>query len=322
LENNIDIDNLIGKYLSGEANPDEAIYLEEWKESRSENSKYFEDYEKLYKVRFSALNDTMVNMAWNDVQAQLDFVKPIHATKLRNTYWAIAASLIFVMGLMATYFYFSKPMETQEYIALNETKSIKLKDNSEVAIYKNSTIRMDNEFDGSNRTVKLKGSAYFKVIHDATKPFIVNMGAFNVKDIGTKFKIVTSENGDTITVSVDEGVVFVYDSLGFEKTINANEKIVYILSNHSSKDHKASAENELKSFKFQNTSLKEVISQLSNAYGVQIIIDNEKISECRITAQFNNESFENVLLIVTETLGIEANKSENGYIIIGDKCRN
>jgi transmembrane sensor len=322
LENNIDIDNLIGKYLSGEANPDEAIYLEEWKATSSENNKYFEDYERLYNISVLALNDTKVNAAWKGVHAQLNFIKPVNVVRPKNTYWAIAASLIFVMGLAALYFYFSKPAEPLEYIALNETRSVKLKDNSEIDLYKNSSVQMNNEFDANNRILKLKGSAYFKVIHDDAKPFIVNMGAFNVKDIGTKFKIVTSENGDTITVSVDEGVVFVYDSLGFEKTINANEKVVYILSKHSSADSKASSEIVLKSFKFQNTSLKEVISQLSNAFGVQIIIDNEKISECKITTQFNNESLENVLLIITETLGIEAGKTESGFIIIGDQCKN
>jgi transmembrane sensor len=322
LENNIDIDNLIGKYLAGEASPDEAILLEEWKEASSENIKYFEDYEKLYNISVSALNAADVNAAWIDVHAELNFERSINEPKHKNTYWAIAASFIFVMGLAALYVYFSKPTETLEYVALNEAKSVKLKDNSEVAIYKNSSLVTNKDFDANNRIVKLKGSAYFKVVHDDAQPFIVNMGVFNVKDIGTKFKIVTSENGDTITVSVDEGIVFVYDSLGFEKTINANEKVVYILSKHTSVDSKTSSEILLKSFKFQNTSLKEVVSQLSNAFGVQIIIDNEKISECRITAQFNKESLENVLLIVTETLGVAANKSDGGYIIIGDKCKN
>jgi transmembrane sensor len=321
LENNIDIDNLIGKYLSGEATPDEAIYLEEWKATSSENSKYFEDYERLYHVSVSALSDTKVKIAWKDVHAQLNFENPTNVAKPKYTYWAIAASIIFVMGLAALYFYFSKPVEPLDYIALNETRSIKLKDNSEVDLYKNSNLQMNNGFDASNRTLKLKGSAYFKVVHNEAKPFIVSIGTLNVKDIGTKFKIVTSENGDTVTINVDEGIILVYDSLGFEREVGIGQRIVYVLSQHQLLEVGFTNSILLKSFQFKNTSLKEVISQVSAAYNVPIVIESEKIFNCSITTQFKNESLENVLLIITETLGIEARKTDSGFVIIGDQCK-
>jgi transmembrane sensor len=322
LENNIDIDNLIGKYLSGEAHPDEAIYLEDWKASNAENLKHFEAYEKLYDSnKRSSISDGDTMNAWKNVSAKIQFTESAKPAIKVNLYWALAASVALMLGLsVAVFFYFSQPKQALEYVALNTSKSVKLDDDSEIEVYKNSSIQLDENYDKENRTLRLNGSAQFKVIHNAAKPFIVNIGSFNVKDVGTKFKILSSNNKDTITVIVEEGIVLAYDNSGFKREVGASQKIVYLISRHELLEVGFTQASVLKSFNFNNSSLNDVVAQLSAAYGVPVSISNA-ISDCRITAQFKNESLENVLLIVSETLGLETSKSGKGFTIIGDQCK-
>jgi ferric-dicitrate binding protein FerR (iron transport regulator) len=218
--------------------------------------------------------------------------------------------------------YFLKPAASLEYVALNTAISVKLEDKTEIEVFKNSSISLEKTYNSASRKMKLKGSAYFTVEHDVQKPFIVSVGELNIKDIGTKFKIVSSSNGDTIAISVDEGEVFLYDSLGFEKTIRANEKYVYILSEHTGLKIKSDAGNTvLKSFNFKNTRLQDLVIALNSEYKVSVTIENLQIQDCKITAQFKQESLENVLFIVAETLGLEIQKDETGFTITGNQCK-
>jgi hypothetical protein len=53
---------------------------------------------------------------------------------------------------------------------------------------------------------------------------------------------------------------------------------------------------------------------------VKIGFKNERIASCKITAQFNQESIDNVLLVLTETLDLEFERIGNSYLILGSQC--
>jgi transmembrane sensor len=323
LENYSNIDDIIGKYLAGEASPEDAMFLEEWKSADPKQYQYFQDLSALYNSKPQiAISDRKVETAWETLQTRIQFIPAKKPANKNVLYWGLAASVLLVLGCTAVYLYFLKPTASLDYVALNTAISIKLEDKTEIEVFKNSSVSLEKAYNGTSRKMKLKGSAYFNVEHDVQKPFIVSVGELNIKDIGTKFKIVTSNNGDTIAISVDEGEVFLYDSLGFEKTIRANEKYVYILSEHTGLKIKSDAGHTvLKSFNFKNMSLKDLVIALNEAYKVPITIENPKILDCKITAQFKQESLENVLFIVAETLGLEIHKDEKGFTITGNRCK-
>ncbi len=49
------------------------------------------------------------------------------------------------------------------------------------------------------------GEAYFEVVHDAQRPFVVYAGNRRITDLGTKFSVF--RNGDDVRVVVREGRV-------------------------------------------------------------------------------------------------------------------
>lgn len=64
-----------------------------------------------------------------------------------------------------------------------------------------SRLRFASNFGDSTRDVYLDGTAYFRVVHDTTKPFTVHTANAVVRDVGTRF-VVRAYSGDASTVVV------------------------------------------------------------------------------------------------------------------------
>lgn len=66
---------------------------------------------------------------------------------------------------------------------------ITLPDGTKVFMNSNSQLRYPVQFKGDKREVELKGEAYFEVVHNKDKPFIVRSGEQQIRVLGTKFNI-------------------------------------------------------------------------------------------------------------------------------------
>jgi ferric-dicitrate binding protein FerR (iron transport regulator) len=85
---------------------------------------------------------------------------------------------------------------------------LELADGTEVFLDINSSISYPTAFRGRERRVKLQGQAYFRVKHNAARPFYVDAAGEQVEDIGTAFNIDAYGSPKTTLV---EGVVRVGD---------------------------------------------------------------------------------------------------------------
>lgn len=86
-----------------------------------------------------------------------------------------------------------------------------LPDGSEVWLNAESTIEFPSAFTGSERIVKLRGEAYFKVARNEEQPFVVNTEHMSVKVLGTEFNL-KSYTEETPHVSLVKGKVEVLNS--------------------------------------------------------------------------------------------------------------
>jgi len=102
-----------------------------------------------------------------------------------------------------------------------------LPDGSRVELAPKSTLAL--RFTKSVRLVDLKGGeAYFAVVHNRLRPFVVRVGDLRVVDVGTAFNI--RKSGDRIVVAVFEGTVNVSSSYGgqsAEVTLNAGQQATW-----------------------------------------------------------------------------------------------
>lgn len=320
----INTDELISKYLAGEAGPEEAMELEDWKEQSADNLAYYLECEKLFfaDYQINALTNTNVQAALETVKNQLDYTEkrtPVFKLKGLLKY---AATIVLIAGAALVFNYYNQPSggNNTTYAALDTQKKVVLEESTVAVIEPNSSLTVDAGYGKTNRLVRLKGSAYFEVTHSEQLPILVDVGNVYVKDIGTKFKITTSPNQDTISVLVDEGIVLLYDSMSAEVTLNKGESALYIKSQKKIVIAPETAFTQ--TFAFTHHSLKEVVQKLSAAFNTNISIESKNIEDCRLTARFTGEKLETMLDVITETLELTFTKTDNGYIIKGNRCNN
>lgn len=110
---------------------------------------------------------------------------------------------------------------------------IKLPDGSDVWLNAGSKLNYDKSFDGNLREVYLTGEAYFDVVRNEEKPFIIHTSRINVRVLGTQFNVKAYEEDKTTETSLIKGSVevFLKNDPSKKYLLKPNQKLV--LSNES-----------------------------------------------------------------------------------------
>jgi transmembrane sensor len=119
--------------------------------------------------------------------------------------WAIAATLLLLLLAGASGWLLWPGRSEQVFAtAIGKMQSVRLADGSRMELNTNTRVRTD--VTAARRVVTLdSGEAYFDVVHDAARPFVVYAGNRRITDLGTKFSVF--RNGDDVRVTVREGRV-------------------------------------------------------------------------------------------------------------------
>lgn len=315
-------DDLIAKVLSGDASREEIALVEAWKNASTENNDYFELSKKL----FSVINDVKIEYnvntaaAWNKLDERIsDEAKVIPLFK-RATLVRVAASLLLLiaLGFLIKFIVAPKQMDPVKYLATTTTVLDTLPDGSKVFINKNSEISYVADKD--SRRVKLKGEAFFEVLHNEKQPFEIVINDVVIKDIGTAFNVKALPGTNTIEVVVESGEVQFYTSTDSGLNLTKGQKAIYnITTKQFVKGVLEPAENvagyRSRILNFSATPLDEVIKQINNVYDVNIGLDDEKLGNKELSVEFNNEPVDVVISIIAETLDLEIEKRDSVVIL-------
>lgn len=317
------MEELIGKFLAGEASAEEAMMLEDWKSASVANQEIYNRCVAVFKASGGVDLKHKVNVAkaWQRVRGAT--VAAANVRRLNGGLWfRVAALLLLLLGAgLLLKLVLDKRDGGETVIASGGSETaVTLKDHTMVRVFANSSVVVEEGFGKLNRRLKLKGSAYFEVVHKEAKPFVIDAGNVYIQDIGTKFSVVSSINDDTVFVKVDEGVVLLFDSVGAQIEIKATEKAMYIKSSKQIVTPKGSQVSAGK-VSFTNASLGEVVTRLCESYKVSIRLENNNLANCTLTTRFENEDIETVLTVICETLSLSFEKQGNDYIIKGELCK-
>ncbi len=91
--------------------------------------------------------------------------------------------------------------------APGERATFRLSDGTQVMLGVASTMRYPEAFPDDGREVTLEGEAYFDVVHEEGRPFVVRAGGLIAKDLGTQFTIRAYPEEAGARVVVREGKV-------------------------------------------------------------------------------------------------------------------
>lgn len=323
------IDLFITRYLSGELNPDEMAMLDDWRHESSDNERYFNQYvfinEKTRLIRSEKKFNT--EKAWQSVHQKMQQSPEPKIIKSDNKFiynkpifLSIAAVILLLIGIASffTLYTQSKP-QFITYISNDSIKTMTLADNSTICLNKNSKILYDKDFGKENRKIKLEGEAFFEVKHSQEKPFIVETQGTYIEDIGTSFNIKSKIENELVEVYVENGEVKFYTDKKIGISLIKGEKGVYNKITGCFSKIKETDTNlmsyKTRRFVFSNTPLDEVVQILSDAYDVNILLENNQLSQYKINVSFDNENIEAILTIIAATIDGEIEKKSDSYII-------
>ncbi|HOZ31183.1 MAG TPA: FecR domain-containing protein [Bacteroidales bacterium] len=319
---NNDIENfeLIAKYLAGEANPEEIAAIENWINSGNQ-----EEFKKI-KAVWIASDSTSIHFdtekALNKVNNRISSSDTKKKRKLLPIYIAVAAITLFILipTLILTHKNLNTESEMLSYTSTDSVRQLVLADGSQLTLNKNTKIEYSKDFE-KNRLVKLEGEAFFEVQHkDDGNNFVVIAKDCQITVIGTKFNIKAFADSDIVEISVKEGIVRVaeIDSDNYI-SLTKDEKAVFdINSKEITKtitNNSADIYWKTKEIVFENASIPEVSSVISDVYNIDVISELSNAEDLKLNTSFNNNSLDEVIKILQLTLDIKIEKIDNTIIL-------
>jgi ferric-dicitrate binding protein FerR (iron transport regulator) len=105
-----------------------------------------------------------------------------------------------------------------------------LPDGTQVWLNSSSRLKYTHNFNGPSREVELEGEAYFDVVKDMQRPFIVHTSALDVKVLGTAFTVKSYPQDATIEATLLKGTIEVSRQNNPDAPrviLKPNEKLVF-----------------------------------------------------------------------------------------------
>jgi ferric-dicitrate binding protein FerR (iron transport regulator) len=323
----IDFLNLIVRELSGELGPEDQLRLEQWLESDQGNRKTYEEYRKLWQQMDMVEGRTSedVDREWRRLENAIDRGTSMPAKKT-GMLWKLAASLILFLSLGAIIWYFLNTSQMEQVVAVNRVETLVLPEGSSVALNVGSELKYKGEFGAKSREVELSGEAFFEVEADVQRPFIIRVGRVRVQVLGTSFNVKAYEESKEIEVTVEAGKVKVYwvDDPANQLVLVRGEKAIL---NKAQKELKALENNDI-NFKawvnrrifFEDTPMSEVVKIINEVYQANILLEGTELKNCPITTEFDNQSLETILSVLSSTLDLKIERRGEQIIISGEGC--
>ncbi|HEY5747732.1 MAG TPA: FecR domain-containing protein [Chryseolinea sp.] len=330
-------DELIVRYLAGEASPEEAMAVQDALTDLKFQSHFAalqstwaaahpgKTTRNVYAAEaWLAIEDQLTRRRLEKVKASPD-EKQTRALRYSHRVFRIAASLLLlaVAGVVLYKVLLSQGSdEMLTYVTTQgRVQHVDLPDQSVATVFRNSKLSYAADFNSHHREVSLlEGEVFFNVTHDRKHPFIIHTAVADIKVIGTAFNVTLK--GDAVEVSVKEGKVQVYtktDSTFLEAGVTGVAQKAGLIQTEDSVNSNTWGYATHR-FVFKDTPLREVIRDLEKAYPYTIQVSDQAINNCRLTATFENDSAENLLNLMAESLNLSVTSSGGVYTLEGEGC--
>ncbi|HVV06823.1 MAG TPA: FecR domain-containing protein [Puia sp.] len=297
---------------------------------RSRGAETGEDTDELFNRHLQRLSDDTVE---NTPFFHIAEVRPRRVRRIRTLVAVTAVAACVALVVLLAYNVFqggsvkvSAPLASGNFVSTkNGSKSkLQLPDGTQVWLNSGSNISYDNDFGGATRQVQLTGEAFFDVVKDNVRPFIIHTATVDIKVLGTAFNVRSYPEEKVTETSLIRGAVEVTLKANADKKIflKPNEKL--IVSNdstlvksdsiqvadvrkkpaamtltqvhHLNKDTVASevlwTKNKLV---FDGETLSEVALKLERWYGVKVIIQGDELKNIEYTGVFDDDNLTEVL---------------------------
>lgn len=297
---------------------------------RAANKQYRKDMDEAEKQNISRI----LQLAKTEV-IPTEEIPVIQVRSRRKYFYAISSVAAVLLLVIAGWVYYSPGtasvplVKTQNLVAENgsRTRTI-LPDGSNVWLNAGSHISFNEDFSGKTREVTLDGEAYFDVIKQPQRPFIVHVAGYDIRVLGTAFNVKSYKTDKTLETTLIRGLVQVTKQ-GKEQQrpilLHPNEKLIVdkfaantseklpdsdeAVANRPANEFKitplnaTSKENEIietawvyNRLEFRGDSFKELAGKLERWYNIKIVFEDEDVQRLNFNGSFENETAEQALI--------------------------
>ncbi len=318
---------LLQKEVQGDLTTNERLRLDEWYDS-------FDTAQKDLKVFRDASHEQKIRQRLHDrIMMVEDFDEIPKKYRFRYlTPWLSAAAAIILIASSALLWHHALQHPQPETLLTVQTgngmlKEITLEDGSEIWLNAGSSLRYPEHFSDKHREVYLDGEAYFDIVHNPDKSFVVHTAHLTTNVLGTAFSV-TAYKGDRMeAVTVMRGKVAVstgQNQLGF---LASDKQIKYDVKGEKTTMTDIDA-SELISWKegklqFENQDMQDIAARLGRWYGYKFSFAHANLENCRYTASFNNNiPLENLLKVMKaiSLLNYKLDEKNKTVTFLGTGC--
>lgn len=311
------LQEIIDRYLNGYCSPEEKEFLDSLFDVHIKRSAWepLHEIEGL-EIEGRLLEKLRVSMRENVLKSH---------KKRTNFLLRVAASITLILGI-GLVIYLNQLRESEvNYITKSSTRgqkaTITLSDGSVVRLNSESSITYPETFASlDSRDIKLTGEAFFEVKRNQEKPFSIKSADILTTVLGTSFNISAYPETDEIEVTVATGQVKVESDSDLVSELVPGQQASYsklsnalTVSEVDVNSHMAWKDGMLL---FDKASFPQVVMELERWYGVDIEVEGEARG-CQIVGRYKNQSLENILNGLSQTLNLKiVNGISNEKIIL------
>jgi len=313
---------LIEKYFQNRCSPHEVRQILTWINSHVSKGDFSNEFQIVWQQ--NDLNDDEFDWrkAWSKLHDKIEVEELINSLPIDKDHqgkmtgkpqyalFAVAAAISFIIIFMGAWLYFiNDENEKQQFSSTlpNVQKStekgqkltIHLEDGSKVMLNAQSNLNYPVQFSDSLRELWLQGEAYFDVVKDPQRPFIIHTGEITTHVLGTSFNVNAYAERNSYQIALISGKVMVSKPATGENVLiepgqrAAYEKEKSVFTTDLFSEIEIAWKDGL--IYFENADFSKIKSTLERWYGVEIITEGEIDKKWEFSGKFKNESLRNIL---------------------------
>lgn len=345
---------------------EDAVFWEKWIHEHPQHAEVLADACDLIKK----VRDAQDNLSENELREELkrltksrkemdDIQVVVETTPKLSLAWLWKVAAILVISIAGFVFYLSKNtslpfgnysayqqrVETKKDLfqeVLNDDKKpkvVSLPDGSTIILKMGSRVSFPKVFSEKRRDVYLSGEAFFDVVKDPTKPFVVYANELATKVLGTSFTISSYEKDKEVKVIVKTGRVSVF-SLNKEQEpteqllteeaeliLTPNQQVVFNRNENRLKRTLVAIPEPIKPIStihkpliFDGTPISKVFDSLEEIYGIAITYDSELLLKCQLTAELEKGTLFEKLDLICKAIEARYELIDGQVVVYGKRC--
>jgi ferric-dicitrate binding protein FerR (iron transport regulator) len=324
-------EEVLFKYISGQANSEEKSEVQHWVDESDDRKKELIRLKNVWIM--SGLEnepehinkEEEINRIWGIIREMTGNTKN---KSLRMTWLKYAAAILLLVGISGTVGYFlsnsgSESSYTEIYVPKGERSTVVLPDGSTVQLNSDSHLKFRSSFSAKKRDVTLEGEGFFKVVHDKDRPFVVETPTMQVQVLGTVFNVCSYPTDSIATTFLQSGKVKINSNKRDEIFLSPNEVFTYNKTTHESAKSKIQDQRFTDWTKGILTIKEETIGELSKKlerrFNIQIRFGDNEVKEHIYTGSIKDEDLNTLLEALTFVSSINYKKEGNTITLFSKK---